>query len=661
MPHSLRRLLIGSPLETSRITHERLGPMVGLAVFASDALSSVAYATEEILLALVLAGTAGLPYMVPVGAAIGLLILIVAFSYRQTVIRYPGGGGAYIVAQDNLGPTPGLVAGAALLIDYVLTVAVSVTAGVAAVVSAFPELAEHRVLMSVVAIALIALINLRGVRESGLFFAVPTYMFIISLLALLGVGAVRALTTGFPPQLPPGALEAQHALTWFLVLRAFASGCAALTGIEAVANGVQAFKEPSSRHAVQVLTALAVLLLVMFIGITSLAYGYRIVPHEHETVVSQLASTIFGRNWFYFVIQAATSVILFLAANTSFADFPRLASLLARDCYLPRQLANLGDRLVFNNGIILLAAAAATLVIIFGGKTHALIPLYAVGVFLAFTLSQAGMVVRWWRRREPGWRGGAVINSIGAMTTLIVLAVILIAKFASGAWVIVILIPLLVYEFRALHKHYAGVSELLRIDHVGKISVQPTTVIVPVAGLHRGVLRALRFAVGLSCPVEAVHVGIDEAAADKLRKQWERLEVDVPLTVLDSPYRSLTAPVLEYVDAALARNPEAFVAVILPEFVPQHWRHAALHNQSAVLLQFALRSRPNAVLISVRFLLSEAVREQEQARRAAAETQQAPAPAAEEAAEPAPSERDAGQEAASPPEPPEPPGPRLAE
>lgn len=637
MPHSLRRLLIGTPLETSRMSHERLGPVVGLAVFASDALSSVAYATEEILLALVLAGTAGLPFTLPIGVAIGLLILIVSFSYRQTIIQYPSGGGAYIVAHENLGTTPGLVAGAALLIDYVLTVAVSVTAGVAAVISAVPELAGHRVMLSVIVIALVALINLRGVRESGLFFAIPTYMFIISLLALLGVGAVRALTGGFPPPLPPEALEAQKTLTWFLVLRAFASGCAALTGIEAVANGVQAFKEPAPRHAVQVLTALAILLLVMFIGITFLAHGYSIVPREHETVVSQVASTVFGRNWFYFVIQAATSVILFLAANTSFAGFPRLASLLARDSYLPRQLANLGDRLVFNNGIILLGLAAAILVIVFGGQTHSLIPLYAVGVFLAFTLSQAGMVVRWWRRREPGWRGGAAINSIGALTTFLVLAVILIAKFTTGAWMIVILIPLLVYEFQAIHKHYDGVAELLRVDQIEKIPVNPTTVIVPVAGLHRGVLRALRFAVGLSCPVVAVHVSIDDTAAKKLRKQWERLQVDVPLVVLDSPYRSLTAPLLEYVDAALARNPEAFVAVILPEFVPQHWRHAALHNQSAVLLQFALRSRPNAVLISIRFMLSQAARERDQARRAAAEKELA-AQAAEkvESSEPPP-------------------------
>jgi len=617
MPYSLRRLLIGSPFPTSRMQHERLGPIAGLAVFASDALSSVAYATEEILLALVLAGTAGLPYTLPIGFAIGVLILIVATSYRQTVLHYPEGGGAYIVAHDNLGITPGLIAAAALLTDYVLTVAVSVTAGIAAVISAFPELLPYRVGMSIFVIAFVALMNLRGVRESGIFFAIPTYMFIFSLLTLLGAGVYRAYAYGMAPSLPPEALPAHQALSWFLVLRAFSSGCAALTGIEAVANGVQAFREPASKNAAKVLTALAILLFVMFLGITWLSRGYAIVPQEHETVVSQVARTIFGRNWMYYIIQAATSVILFLAANTSFAGFPRLASLLARDGYLPRQLANLGDRLVFNNGIILLAVSASALVIIFGGKTHALIPLYAVGVFLAFTLSQTGMVVRWWRRREPGWPIGILINSVGALTTFVVLSIILATKFVHGAWIIALLLPLLVLEFRRIKRHYEGVARLLRLDKIEKLPVRPTTVIVPVAGLHKGVLQALRFALGLNCPVEAVHVAVSDEAAEKLKEQWEKLEVGIPLHILSSPYRSLTGPLLEYVDSVLARDPEAFVAIVIPEFVPQHWLHAALHNQSAMLLQFALRSRPRAVLISIRYLLGEALHAQQKAEEAA--------------------------------------------
>lgn len=598
------------------MAHERLGTVVGLAVFASDALSSVAYATEEILLALVLAGTSGLTYTVPCGIGIALLILIVAFSYRQTITQYPAGGGAYIVAHDNLGVNYGLVAAGALLIDYILTVAVSVTAGVAAVISAFPGMEPYRVGFTIAVILFVAFMNLRGVRESGLFFAVPTYAFIVSMLALIFLGVGKAASGALPPPIVPGSLPVSQMLTWFLVLRAFASGCAALTGIEAVANGVQAFRAPAAKHANQVLTALAFLLLIMFVGITWLARSFDVIPSHTETVVSQIARHVFGGGWMYYVIQVATAIILFLAANTSFAGFPRLASLLARDGYLPRQLANLGDRLVFNNGILVLAACAIVLVMIFGGLTHALIPLYAVGVFLAFTLSQSGMVARWYRTRGKGWHAGIVINSIGALTTLVVLSIILMVKFTSGAWMVVILLPLLVVEFRAIHRHYLGVANLLRIDKIEKLPVHPTKVIVPVAGLHRGVLQALRFAAGLSTETVAVHVGIDDEVAEKLKRQWEKLEVGVPLIILESPYRSLVAPLLDYVDKELAQSPDGFVAVVIPEFVPQHWRHSFMHNQSALLLEFALRSRPNAVLISIRYLLGQAAREARQQHEA---------------------------------------------
>lgn len=607
MPHSLKRLLFGTPLETSRMLHERVNAPIGLAVFASDALSSVAYATEEILLALVLVGTSGLPYLLPIAVAISLLIWIVAFSYRQTIAHYPDGGGAYIVAKDNLGTGAGLVAGAALLIDYVLTVAVSVAAGVAAVVSALPALAPYRVPIAVAIIGFVAVVNLRGTRESGLFFAGPTYVFIGSMLGLIAWGVVRSLHSPPTPPLAPGSLPVLHELTMFLILRAFASGCAALTGIEAVANGVKAFREPAARNAIAVLTVLAGLLFVMFIGISWLAHLYHVLPDPtaRETVVSQISRQVFGRGFMYYLIQAATALILFLAVNTSFADFPRLSSLIARDGYLPRQLANLGDRLVFSNGIIILAAAAGFLVAVFGGLTHALIPLYAVGVFLAFTLSQTGMVVRWWRKREPGWQAGLVINAVGALTTCVVLAVILMVKFSHGAWMVAVLLPLLVFEFRAIHKHYLGVAGRLRLEVVEKLPVRPTTVVVPVAGLHKGVMRALRFAVGLNCPTRAIHIAIDADAAEKLQRQWAKMDIDVPLVMVDSPYRSLTAPLLEYVDTLLAADPQAFVAVVIPEFVPEHWRHAFLHNQSAILLSFALRSRPNAVLVSIRHALAE--------------------------------------------------------
>ncbi|MCE5240616.1 APC family permease [bacterium] len=613
MPHSLRRLLLGTPLATSRMMHERIGPAVGLSVFSADALSSVAYGTEEVLLALVVAGSAGLQLSIYPAIGIAILITIVAFSYRQTILHYPDGGGAYIVAKDNLGTRAGLVAGAALLVDYVLTVAVSVTSGVAAVVSAAPGLAEHRVAIALVMITFVALVNLRGTRESGAFFAVPTYLFILSMLGLIAAGLIRNLHGPIPEGarsdwlMEWGQREELHALTFFLILRAFASGCAALTGIEAVANGVRAFREPAAHNAIRVMTALAALLFTMFIGISWLAHAYHIVPDPtlKETVVSQIAALVFGRGLVYYVIQAATAMILFLAVNTSFADFPRLSSLLARDGFMPRQFAHLGDRLVFSNGIIILALAASVLVLLFQGLTHYLIPLYAVGVFLAFTLSQTGMVVRWWRKREPGWQAGMVINGIGAVTTCVVLCVILMVKFTHGAWMVAVLLPLLVLEFRAIKQHYAGVGRLLKLDKIEKVPVRPTTVIIPVAGLHKGVIRALRFAAGLHTPARAVHIATNPEEAEKLKQQWGQLDLDIPLEIVDSPYRSLSGPLLDYVDALLAADPQSFVAVIIPEFVPQHWRHAFLHNQSAILLSFALRSRPNAVLITVRHALAE--------------------------------------------------------
>lgn len=625
MPHSLRRILFGNPLPTERMHDEKISSFVGLAVFASDGLSSVAYATEEILMALVLAGTAGLAYCLPVGIAIGCLIMIVAFSYRQTCLQYPNGGGAYIVAKDNLGKLPGLTAAGALLVDYILTVAVSITSGVAALISAFPGLEPYRVTLSLVAIAFIALMNLRGVRESGALFAGPTYVFVASVLLLIGLGLWRTLT-GTAPVTPDHAIpDAVQSLTLFLVLRAFASGCAALTGIEAVANGITAFKEPASVRAAKVLIALATLLLVMFMGVTWLAHHYQIVPSHSETVVSQIARYTFGRNWLYYVVQTSTFVILFLAANTSFNGFPRLASLLAQDGYLPRQLTNLGDRLVFSNGILLLGLAAALLVVIFQGVTHALIPLYAIGVFLAFTLSQSGMVVRWWRRRERGWQLGILVNSVGATTTFVVLSVVLVAKFTQGAWMVAVLLPLLIMEFIAIERHYKGVARLLKVAKVEKLPVRPTTVLIPVAGLHRGVLRALRFAAGLGCPARALHVATMPEEADKLRAQWEKLEINIPLEILQSPYRSLAAPLLEYVDKTVAADPQAFVAVVIPEFVPSHWRHAFLHNQSALLLEFALRSRPNAVLISIRYLLATALQEEAHPPAETPEPEESPA------------------------------------
>src|SRR5437868_6527648 len=459
----LKRWLVGPPMPLAQARHERLSKRVALAVFSSDALSSVAYATEEILLILVLAGTAALHYSVPIALAITALLAIVAISYQQTIHAYPSGGGSYIVARENLGSVPGLVAAAALLVDYVLTVSVSVAAGVAAVTSAMPHLAEHKVAIGVGCVAVIALANIRGVRESGRIFAVPTYFFIVSFGILLLEGFSR-LATGSLPATPPPDIPAVEALTWFLILRAFASGCTAMTGIEAISNGIPAFRPPESRNAAITLGWMAVILSTMFAGLTVLADRLGIVPVATETVVSQIARRLHGTGVFYYMIQAATALILVLAANTSFADFPRLSSLLARDRFVPRQFANLGERLVFSNGILVLAGMAAVLLVIFGGETHALIPLYAVGVFISFTLSQSGMVRRWLRVRGPGWPHRLAINAIGALTTGIVTLVIAVTKFTHGAWIVVLVIPMLVAGFIAMRRHYDDVAMQLSLD-----------------------------------------------------------------------------------------------------------------------------------------------------------------------------------------------------
>ena len=458
-----KRALIGPPMPLAQAHHERLRKRVALAVFSSDALSSVAYATEEILLILVLAGTAALHLSVPISLAITGLLAIVAISYQQTIYAYPSGGGSYIVARANLGAVAGLVAAAALLVDYVLTVSVSVAAGVAAVTSAFPQFAPHKVALGVVCVTAVALANIRGVRESGRIFAVPTYFFIVCFGVMILEGFYR-LATGSLPRRPPPAIPASEAFTWFLILRAFSSGCTAMTGTEAISNGIPAFRPPESRNAAITLGWMAVILGTFFVGLTVLANRLAIVPMPEETVVSQIARRLHGTGFFYYAIQAATALILVLAANTSFADFPRLSSLLARDRYIPRQFATLGERLVFSNGIMVLGAMAALLLVIFGGETHALIPLYAVGVFISFTLSQSGMVRHWWTDRVRGWRHKLAINGLGALATGVVTVVIAATKFTHGAWIVVLVIPALVATFLAMHRHYEDVAEQLSLE-----------------------------------------------------------------------------------------------------------------------------------------------------------------------------------------------------
>jgi len=609
----VKRLIVGAPIPSRLAHHERFSRITGLAVLSSDALSSVAYATEEILRVLTIGGLAALSLVTPIGAVIATVMIVVVFSYRQTIHAYPSGGGAYIVAKDNLGRAPSLVAAASLLIDYVLTVSVSIAAGVAAITSAFPQWHDHAVALCLVFVVLLMLGNLRGIRESAQLFAGPTYFFIVSILLMIAVGAWRYLSGGIQPVAPleHPLPEGTTLLPLFVLLTAFSNGCTALTGVEAVSNGVPAFRPPESRNAASTLVAMAVLAITMFIGITLLAHAYAIVPSDTETVVSQIARATFGgRGWPYYAVQAATMAILVLAANTAYADFPRLASIMARDRFLPRQFMNQGDRLAFSNGILILSVLASVLLLVFEGDTHALIPLYMIGVFVSFTLSQAGMVIHWRRLRERGWKSSAVINGIGAVVTGVVLAIVAMTKAAEGAWIIIVMIPVLVGIFEITRRHYDRVASELTLRDWEPEPAGRHVVIVPIGGLQRAVVKALRYARTLSADVRAVFVELDPAATDALRRQWREWGQGVELVVLESPYRSLMEPLLDYIEDIQEAEPSAYVTVILPEFVPHRlWQHL-LHNQHALLIKGALLFQPNVVVTSVPFHLGRAAQPQ---------------------------------------------------
>jgi len=597
---SIKSLLIGQPIETVREKHERLSKITGLAIFSSDNLSSVAYATEEILLALVIAGSALLSYAVGISIAIAALLAIIAISYFQTIHAYPSGGGSYIVAKDNLGDTTGLVAGAALLIDYVLTVSVSITAGVAAITSAFPALGDYRVLLCLAAIVILMIGNLRGLREAGKIFSLPTYFFIISLFVLIGVGLFKVLT-GTEAAQPAAELEAAASyVPIFIILRAFASGCAAVTGIEAVSNGVRAFRPPEARNASMTLLIMAALLGTMFIGTSFLADHYNILPVENETVLSQLAAIIFSKGPVYYLIQASTALILILAANTSFQDFPRLSSVMAADGFMPRQFGSRGDRLVFSNGIVILGVFSAALVVIFRGETHALIPLYAVGVFLAITLSQTGMVKHWFDNRERHWRRNLFINGIGAVTTAIVVVVIASTKFIHGAWIVIIAIPVIVYLTKQVKRHYDSVADQLSMQGRKRmLEYTHHSVIVPVSGVHQAVVNAIRYAKALSNDVVAVYVCFDPMETTIVKQKWNTHGMDVPLIILESEYRSVIEPLMEYIDGVRETHRGGVITVVLPEFVPQKWWQHLLHNQTAWLIKGLLLFKRGVVSTSV--------------------------------------------------------------
>jgi len=610
--YNVKRLLIGAPLASAQAEQERLTKFKALAVLSSDAISSVAYATEAILITLVAAGSGNLGLTLPISFAIVALLSIVAISYRQTIPAYPNGGGSYIVAKDNLGTLPGLVAAASLMIDYVLTVAVSVSAGVLALVTLFPPLAPYVVPINVGLVIFITLVNLRGVRESGSIFAIPTYIFIGSALLLIIIGSIKSFFLQHDPIIGNFPLvKANEALTIFLVLRSFAAGCSAMTGIEAISNGVPAFKRPEAHNARITLTWMAVILGTLFLGITLLAtsYGFEANPASNPTVIGQIALRVFtGPLYFmYPVFQLATLAILTLAANTSYSDFPRLASLLARDKFLPSQFAFRGDRLAFSTGIVSLALLAILLLVVFNGVTTSLINLYAVGVFMSFTLSQAGMVLHWWRLRatHKGWLRSMLINGLGALTTFIVSLVIASTKFLEGAWIVVLLIPLLVLMFLGVHRHYSRVER----ERITDIPVHPKDIhhrlIVPIAGLDSAAIQSLAYARSITKHVTAVHVAIDMDDANKVREAWERWqkqlneEEETHLIIIESPYRSLSRPLLAYIDTVHELFPDDTLTIILPEFVVAHWWENILHNQTAFRLKAALLFRPGIVVTSV--------------------------------------------------------------
>lgn len=632
----LRRLILGKPIPTRHQQHHRLSKFLALPVFASDALSSTAYATEEILLAFALVGAGSLAWgwSLPITAAIVGLLAIVVVSYRLTIHAYPQGGGSYVVTRENLGVYPGLVAASSLLIDYVLTVAVSIAAGVSAIISAAPGLAEQRIELCLAAIVLVALLNMRGLKESGALFAIPTYAFVVSLALMIGTGLYRVLMARFggPPivpvhgDFPHSAGNLSNTALFFLALRAFAGGCSAMTGTEAVADGVQAFRPPESRNASTTLVYMAIMLGGLFFGISYLAGVYHAIPGTgghggEETVLSQIASGIFGRTAFYYVIQIATATILVLAANTAYQDFPRLSSILARDRFAPRQLMNIGDRLVFTNGILLLSGLAALLIVGFRGDTHALIPLYAVGVFLSFTLSQFSMGLRQRKLRQQGWQYLSLVSFFGSIVTMIVAVVIASMKFAAGpkvhlgplafptgAYIVLLLIVVMVYVLKSINNHYLTLGKQLRVT--GVVDTQPvrSTAIVLTAGFHRGVLQALEYAQTLSHDCRALYVETDPVDTPIIKQRWEEAGLPMPLVIIESPYRTVVDPVLNYIEEAKKERRDHVVTVVLPEFVSAKWWHGILHNQSGLLLKIALMFRRDVrdvVVTNVRYYLEE--------------------------------------------------------
>ncbi|SFJ51819.1 Amino acid transporter [Paenibacillus sp. UNC496MF] len=598
-----KRLLIGRPMKSAELEGEKLSKLKALAVLSSDALSSVAYGTEQILLVLVAAGFAAVWYSIPISIAVLGLLLILILSYRQTIYAYPKGGGAYIVAKDNLGISTGLLAGGSLLVDYILTVAVSSSAGTDAITSAFPALHDYRVVIALIMIVFLTVMNLRGIGESASVLAYPVYLFVAAVFVLIIAGVIKVIIHGANGSIPElGAAVSNISL--FMLLKAFSSGCSALTGVEAVSNAIPNFKKPAERNAAITLMMMGTILGAMFIGISLLAYWNGIVPNPKETVVSQIANATFGRGVLYYAIQGITALILFLAANTAYSAFPLLAFMLAKDKYMPNAFMVRGDRLGFSNGIIFLGIFSAVLVIVFHGDTENLIPLYAVGVFIPFTLSQLGMMIRWIRLKPANWVFGLVVNTIGMLTTLVITLIFIFTKF-SQIWMVFIFLPIVIFVFFKIHRHYMNTADELRVDiKKEKPVIKGSTIVVPVAGITKVVLQSISYAKSLTDNVVAVYVGFDEDEIERMEKKWEEWNPGVRLIVLRSSYRSFIRPLIRFIETVEWKTQESdHITVLIPQFITKQWWHNFLHNQSSLLLRAYLFNQKDVVVATVPYHL----------------------------------------------------------
>ncbi len=604
MLSKIKRLLIGRPLKSNEMTNQRLNKLKALAILSSDALSSVAYGPEQVLIVLMVAGAAALWYALPISLGVLILLIALVLSYRQIIFAYPQGGGAYMVAKENLGVNFGLIAGGSLLVDYILTVAVSVSAGTDAITSAFPFLYEHNVLISVVIIVLITLLNLRGLTDSATFLSYPVYFFVLMMFVVIGVGCYGVITGAVAPVHPHAEIGAPvMGVGLFLLLRAFSSGCSALTGVEAISNAIPSFKDPAPRNAAKTLVMMGTILGTVLCGIVFLSYWYGIQPMTDQTVLSQLGQNIFGRNFVYYTIQFATALILILAANTGYSAFPLLAFNMANDKYMPRPFKVRGDRLGLSNGIMALGTLSSLLIIIFQGRTENLIPLYAVGVFIPFSLSQTGMIMRWLRTKPEGWMTKLVVNLVGALICYTILIIFFLTKF-KDIWPVLIFVPLVVLMFHKIHKHYMLVAEQLRIDislPIHSIHTMDNIIIVPVAGITKVVQQSLMYANSLSNNVLAVYVGDSSEAIDKMEKEWKEWDTGVRLVTLHSLYRSVVGPLDKFISTVKwkAEKTGTTVTIVIPQFYTKKWWQSILHNQSGLMIRTILLRHKGIVVATV--------------------------------------------------------------